>query len=277
MWRSLASTGQAILALDGTGVDSALTEMYNVICRKEAPAMWIGPYSPTQFRTGDRRHHDLCERHNIKVTCITPCARPGYAAVGKAKEKKLIGHLYMHNDVDNMDAVPWTYEGPCHPHGMAQNSMPSEAAESERECPSAPTDEGAEVYMTLWQFALAFASDTVRRSCLSGYMAVRASGAVFGNEVKFDTSGSDEELVEDFTKAEFQVPRPSLSPNYNVGVSSLPDSRNLRKLSNSHDLVASDNVLRSLCYNETKANHVMPFTEVPSVQPSPPARRGHQA
>ena len=33
-----------------------LTEMYNVICRKEAPAMWIGPYSPTQFRTGNRRH-----------------------------------------------------------------------------------------------------------------------------------------------------------------------------------------------------------------------------
>ncbi|OLP82443.1 hypothetical protein AK812_SmicGene36900 [Symbiodinium microadriaticum] len=226
-WKRVEGLAEdAILALDGTGVDSALTEMYNVICRKEAPAMWIGPYSPTQFRTGDRRHHDLCERHNIKVTCITPCARPGYAAVGKAKEKKLIGHLYMHNDVDNMDAVPWTYEGPCHPHGMAQNSMPSEAAESERECPSAPTDEGAEVYMTLWQFALAFASDTVRRSCLSGYMAVRASGAVFGNEVKFDTSGSDEELVEDFTKAEFQ------------------------------------------------ANHVMPFTEVPSVQPSPPARRG---
>ena len=129
--------------------------------------------------------------------------------------------------------------------------------------------------MTLWQFALAFASDTVPMDltdseeliraledgpAASGYMAVRASGAVFGNEVKFDTSGSDEELVEDFTKAEFQVPRPSLSPNYNVGVSSLLDSRNLRKLSNSqrkrvlqglHELVASDNVLRSLFYNAT--------------------------
>ena len=73
-----------------------------------------------------------------------------------------------------------------------------------------------------------------------------------------------------------QESMPEISTNYNVSTG-LPDPRNLRKLSNSqrkrvlhglHELVASDNDLRSLCYTATMeaSNHLMPFHEVPSVQ-----------
>ena len=69
---------------------------------------------------------------------------------------------------------------------------------------------------------------------------------------------------------------PESSTNYNVKTG-LPDPRSLRKLSNSqrkrvlhclHELVASDNVLKSPCYNATMeaSNHLMPFCDVPSVQ-----------
>ena len=72
----------------------------------------------------------------------------------------------------------------------------------------------------------------------------------------------------DFTKAGFED---EISPNYNVR--GLPDPRNLRKLSGSqrnrvlqglHELVAADEVLKSLCYNATLANsnHLMPFDEI---------------
>ena len=63
----------------GSFPDGVLTEMYNILGHKETPAMWIGPYSPTQFRAGDRRHHALCEKHDLKVTCVTPYTSPSYA------------------------------------------------------------------------------------------------------------------------------------------------------------------------------------------------------
>ena len=76
--------------------------------------MWIEPYSPTQFLAGDRRRHDLCEKHNIKVTCVTLHTKEGYQPVGKAKDINPIGHLYSHNDPDNVDTISWAYEGTCH-------------------------------------------------------------------------------------------------------------------------------------------------------------------
>ena len=89
----------------GAFPDGVLTEMYNILGQKETPAMWIGPYSPTQFRAGDRRHHALCEKHDLKVTCITPHTSPSYAPVGKAKDINPIGHLYSHSDVENRDSL----------------------------------------------------------------------------------------------------------------------------------------------------------------------------
>ena len=144
----------------GTFPDGVLTEMYNILWQKETPAMWIGPYSPTQFRAGDRRHHILCEKHDLKVTCVSPHTSETYLPVGKKKDINPIGHLYSHSDPENRDTVSWCYEGTVHPLGMAANSTPGEAGEAERACPSAPSDEGAEVYIILWQYPAAFASDT---------------------------------------------------------------------------------------------------------------------
>ena len=248
--------------------------------------MWIGPYSPTQFRAGDRRHHQLCEKHDLKVTCITPHTSPSYAPVGKPKDINPIGHLYSHSDVENRDTVSWCYEGTVYPYGMTASSTPGEAGEAERSCPSAPTDEDAEVYIVLWQYPLAFASDTAPmdltdREELSraledspdstaprGYMAVRAGGP--GPGLRGGVQIADPEG--DFTKAGFED---EISPNYNVR--GFPDPRNLRKLSGSqrkrvlqglHELVAADEVLKSLCYNATLANsdHLMPFDEITSAQ-----------
>ena len=270
----------------GVFPDGILTELYNILGQKETPAMWIGPYSPTQFRAGDRRHHQLCEKHDLKVTCITPHTSPSYAPVGKPKDINPIGHLYSHNDVENRDTVSWCYEGTVYPYGMTASSTPGEAGEAERSCPSAPTDEDAEVYIVLWQYPLAFASDTAPmdltdREELSraledspdstaprGYMAVRAGGpgpGLRGGVQIVDPEG-------DFTKAGFED---EISPNYNVR--GFPDPRNLRKLSGSqrkrvlqglHELVAADEVLKSLCYNATLANsdHLMPFDEITSAQ-----------
>ena len=270
----------------GVFPDGILTELYNILGQKETPAMWIGPYSPTQFRAGDRRHHQLCEKHDLKVTCITPHTSPSYAPVGKPKDINPIGHLYSHNDVENRDTVSWCYEGTVYPYGMTASSTPGEAGEAERSCPSAPTDEDAEVYIVLWQYPLAFASDTAPmdltdREELSraledspdstaprGYMAVRAGGpgpGLRGGVQIVDPEG-------DFTKAGFED---EFSPNYNVR--GFPDLRNLRKLSGSqrkrvlqglHELVAADEVLKSLCYNATLANsdHLMPFDEITSAQ-----------
>ena len=266
--------------------DGILTDLYNILGQKETPAMWIGPYSPTQFRAGDRRHHQLCEKHDLKVTCITPHTSPSYAPVGKPKDINPIGHLYSHSDVENRDTVSWCYEGTVYPYGMTASSTPGEAGEAERSCPSAPTDEDAEVYIVLWQYPLAFASDTAPmdltdREELSraledspdstaprGYMAVRAGGpgpGLRGGVQIVDPEG-------DFTKAGFED---EISPNYNVR--GFPDPRNLRKLSGSqrkrvlqglHELVAADEVLKSLCYNATLANsdHLMPFDEITSAQ-----------
>ena len=270
----------------GTFPDGILTELYNILGQKETPAMSIGPYSPTQFRAGDRRHHQLCEKHDLKVTCITPHTSPSYAPVGKPKDINPIGHLYSHSDVENRDTVSWCYEGTVYPYGMTASSTPGEAGEAERSCPSAPTDEDAEVYIVLWQYPLAFASDTAPmdltdREELSraledspdstaprGYMAVRAGGpgpGLRGGVQIVDPEG-------DFTKAGFED---EISPNYNVR--GFPDLRNLRKLSGSqrkrvlqglHELVAADEVLKSLCYNATLANsdHLMPFDEITSAQ-----------
>ena len=178
----------------GAFPDGVLTELYNILGQKETPAMWVGPYSPTQFRAGDRRHHMLCEKHDLKVTCISPHTSPSYAPVGKPKDINPIGHLYSHSDVENRDTVSWCYEGTVYPFGMPSSSTPGEAGEAERACPSAPTDEDSEVYIVLWQYPLAFASDTAPmdltdREELSraledspdtiaprGYMAVRAGG-----------------------------------------------------------------------------------------------------
>ena len=68
--------------------------------------------------------------------------------------------LFPHSDVENRDTVSWCYEGTVYPYGMTASSTPGEAGEAERSCPSAPTDEDAEVYIVLWQYPLAFASDT---------------------------------------------------------------------------------------------------------------------
>ena len=164
---------------------------------------------------------------------------------------------------------------------MPASSTPGEAGEAERACPSAPTDEDSEVYIVLWQYPQAFASDTVPmdltdREELSraledspdttaarGYMAVRAGGP---------GPGFKGEVQLDFTKAGFED---EISPNYNVR--GFPDPRSLRKLSGSqrkrvlqglHELVAADEVLKSLCYNATlaNANHLMPFDEITSAQ-----------
>ena len=102
----------------GAFPDGVLTELYNILGQKETPAMWIGPYGPTQFRAGDRRHHQLCEKHDLKVTCITPHTSPSYAPVGKPKDINPIGHLYSHSDVENRDTVSWCYEGTVYPYGM---------------------------------------------------------------------------------------------------------------------------------------------------------------
>ncbi|OLP90155.1 hypothetical protein AK812_SmicGene28317 [Symbiodinium microadriaticum] len=195
----------------GAFPDGVLTEMYNILGQKETPAMWIGPYSPTQFRAGDRRHHQLCEKHDLKVTCITPHTSPSYAPVGKPKDINPIGHLYSHNDVENRDTVSWCYEGTVYPYGMTASSTPGEAGEAERSCPSAPTDEDAEVYIVLWQYPLAFASDTAPMdltdreelsraledspdsTAVSGAIAARAAGPP-GDQ---DTDPEDEELISD--------------------------------------------------------------------------------
>ena len=78
----------------------------------------------------------------------------------KQKDINPIGHLYSHSDVENRDTVCWCYEGTVHPYGMPATSTPGEAGEAERSCPSAPTDEDSEVYIVLWQYPQAFASDT---------------------------------------------------------------------------------------------------------------------
>ena len=97
--------------------------------------------------------------HDLKVTCISPHTSPSYAPVGKPKDINPIGHLYSHSDVENRDTVSWCYEGTVYPFGMPSSSTPGEAGEAERACPSAPTDEDSEVYIVLWQYPLAFASD----------------------------------------------------------------------------------------------------------------------
>ncbi|CAE7265828.1 LYPLA1 [Symbiodinium sp. KB8] len=98
----------------GAFPDGVLTEMYNILHQKETPAMWIGPYSPTQFRAGDRRRHILCEKHDLKVTCITPHTSPSYQPVGKPKDINPIARLYSHSDVENRDTVSWASEGTVH-------------------------------------------------------------------------------------------------------------------------------------------------------------------
>ena len=250
----------------GSFPDGVLTEMYNILGQKETPAMWIGPYSPTQFRAGDRRHHALCEKHDLKVTCVTPYTSPSYAPVGKAKDINPIGHLYSHSDVENRDTVSWCYEGTVYPFGMPANSTPGEAGEAERACPSAPTDEDSEVYIVLWQYPAAFASDTAPMdltdreelsraledspdtTAMRGYRAVRAGGPGPGLKGEVQLAEPDG----DFTKAGFED---EISPNYNVR--GFPDPHSLRKLSGSqrkrvlqglHELVAADEVLKSLCY-----------------------------
>ena len=159
-------------------------------------------YSPAQFRAGDRRHHELCERHNIKVSCVTPHTKEGYLPVGKSKDINPFGHLYSHNDPENVDTVSWTYVR-VHATRMAcvRTSPQARPGEADRASPSAPSDEAAEVYMILWQYPLAFAEDAPDASDARACMAVRAvgTGPVFGSEVLIDVSGNEHD---DFTKAE---------------------------------------------------------------------------
>ena len=123
--------------------------------------------------------------------------------------------------------------------------------------------------MVLWQYPLAFASDTVPmdltdREELSRalvdtpageYMAVRAvgAGAGLGDEIRLAVPGDEEG---DFTKVEFQESMPEISTHYNVrtGLRKLSNSqRSQRKrvLQGLHELVAADEVLKSLCKNAT--------------------------
>ena len=68
--------------------DGVLTELYNILGQKETPAMWIGPYSPTQFRAGDRRSapprfvREARLEGNVYITLHQPILRTGRQAEG---------------------------------------------------------------------------------------------------------------------------------------------------------------------------------------------------
>ncbi|OLP90412.1 Phosphoacetylglucosamine mutase [Symbiodinium microadriaticum] len=258
----------------GVFPDGILTELYNILGQKETPAMWIGPYSPTQFRAGDRRHHQLCEKHDLKVTCITPHTSPSYAPVGKPKDINPIGHLYSHNDVENRDTVSWCYEGTVYPYGMTASSTPGEAGEAERSCPSAPTDEDAEVYIVLWQYPLAFASDTAPMdltdreelsraledspdsTAVSGAIAARAAGPP-GDQ---DTDPEDEELISDVEMAKAENAYWLLHENVPV----LVNARKMRYLDErTADPVTAPATPRFPSYAETAVPEVSMVADAP--------------
>ncbi|OLQ09920.1 hypothetical protein AK812_SmicGene6391 [Symbiodinium microadriaticum] len=179
---------------------------------------WDAPGPTRSINFGAFPDGVLTEMYNIlgqKVTCISPHTSPSYAPVGKPKDINPIGHLYSHSDVENRDTVSWCYEGTVYPFGMPSSSTPGEAGEAERACPSAPTDEDSEVYIVLWQYPLAFASDiapmdlTDREelshaledspdtTAVSGAIAARAAGPP-GDQ---DTDPEDEELISDVEMA----------------------------------------------------------------------------
>ena len=132
--------------------DGILTQFWEILKDKPAPALWVGPYSPASFTAKD--HRELCERRDVKVTCVTDNTLPTYAHTGKPKAVNAIGHLFTcHEDPSG---AAWRYEGTCCPRGTLPNSVPPEHGENaDQQCPGTPPSaEGA--HLILWLFALAF-------------------------------------------------------------------------------------------------------------------------
>ncbi|CAE7255946.1 RE2 [Symbiodinium natans] len=178
--------------------DQVMHEFCGLLYGRPSPALWIGPYMPKSFSTQDLEHTDKSERHNFKVTAVTPHTREGYKPCGNVKGPTPIGWLFLNDNPKNKGGV-WIPQGTVCPPGHSTEDVCGEF-KAEQVCPTEPPPSGG-AYLVLWLYPKAFAPDTVPKTLadrdeLSAYMASLQGVNDFGEfkQVRFDAEDSDDEF-----------------------------------------------------------------------------------
>ncbi|CAE7249187.1 RE2 [Symbiodinium natans] len=160
--------------------DQVMHEFCGLLYGRPSPALWIGPYMPKSFSTQDLEHTDKSERHNFKVTAVTPHTREGYKPCGNVKGPTPIGWLFLNDNPKNKGGV-WIPQGTVCPPGHSTEDVCGEF-KAEQVCPTEPPPSGG-AYLVLWLYPKAFAPDTVPKTLadrdeLSAYMEMVAGDRV---------------------------------------------------------------------------------------------------
>ncbi|CAE7246083.1 RE2 [Symbiodinium natans] len=219
--------------------DQVMHEFCGLLYGRPSPALWIGPYMPKSFSTQDLEHTDKSERHNFKVTAVTPHTREGYKPCGNVKGPTPIGWLFLNDNPKNKGGV-WIPQGTVCPPGHSTEDVCGEF-KAEQVCPTEPPPSGG-AYLVLWLYPKAFAPDTVPKTLadrdeLSAYMASLQGVNDFGEfkQVRFDAEDSDDE---------FEL---------------IPAHDGPRAIT--REMVAGDRVLQAIAFNAAVAtDHMIAFT-----------------
>ncbi|CAE7256176.1 AGM1 [Symbiodinium natans] len=241
--------------------DQVMHEFCGLLYGRPSPALWIGPYMPKSFSTQDQEHTDKSERHNFKVTAVTPHTREGYKPCGSVKGPTPIGWLFLNDNPKNKGGV-WIPQGTVCPPGHSTEDVCGEF-KAEQVCPTEPPPSGG-AYLVLWLYPKAFAPDTVPKTLadrdeLSAYMASLQGVNDLGEfkQVRFDVEDSDDEF--ELIPAH-DGPR-AITRDTAHSLPKLSNRQRKRVLSGIQEMVAGDRVLQAIAFNAAVAtDHMIAFT-----------------
>ena len=233
-------------------------EFSSLLYGRPSPALWAAPDAPASFSATDQEHFAKCERHDLKVTMVTPHTREDYKPCGNVKNPSPIGWMFLNENPTDKGGT-WLPQGTVCPPGHSTEDVCGEF-KAEQVCPTSPPPSGG-AYLILWLYPKAFASDTVPKTLadreeLSTYMALlrRVEGDFEGSmQVRFDVEESDDEF-EPVTAPE-QLPE---IPHMHHPSSAIGKGRMCLV---GFRMVAGDRVLQAIAFNAAVAtDHMLAFS-----------------